>query len=513
VSADATLYRRAPVSIPAESCAAFLSRTATDHADRVALVHEGREIRYSDLAGMVAAARRILSGAGLAKGSRLAVSMGLSPRQIAVMFAAFDLGVIVVPVYDSAPAEEVRAKCRAAAVDALAVDPEAAGARAQQIAGMERTPRLLAIEELDPSGHGLPPQLAPGPDDLAFMPFSSGSTGEPKLILLTHRNVLASRLLFADATRLVASSVLAHFLPLAHVYGWMALTAALGQGATVVLRARYDFAQLVEDIERHRIEGMFGVSQVILDMERLTAGEAARLKSLSWVNTGTAPLAPSIMTDVSARLGITVTTGYGLTEAAPVTHSSVERPDLIDVGTIGFATANTRLRLIDPDDPARPHRPGAPGELVVSGPQVAAGYAYADGRLDRGAWLDDGSLRTGDLVEFDAQGRVKIVGRIKSLIKYKGYSVVPAELEAALAAHPAVRDCTVVGMPDREAGEIPVAYVALKGGQRSSPDELIAFVRTRVAPQRAVRRVVLVDSIPRSDAGKVLVQFLQSLPQ
>jgi len=505
VNAQPPAYLRGTVNLPNESCAAFVDHAAAQHGDRIALVRGDRSLSYRDLGALVARFRRRLTQAGLAEGHHLAIAMAISPQQIALTLAALQLGVIVVPIYDNAPAAELRSKCVVGGVHALAVDEGAADRRRADLAGVSPQPFLLPIDaDLHGDAGIASPIGAADPDGLAATPFSSGSTGEPKLILLSHRNVLASRLLFADATRLVASSVLVHFLPLSHVYGWMALTAALGAGAKVILHDRYDFDRLIADIEQHQANAGFAVSQTIIDLDRAGPDTARRLASLRWLNTGAAPMAPATIAAVARRFGLTITTGYGLTEAAPVAHTPVERVELVDVATVGFPVANTVVQVVDPDDPQRPMRPGMPGELAVVGPQVARGYRLADGRIDRTSWLADGALRTGDLVEFDAAGRLRIVGRIKNIIKYKGYSVAPAELEAILAGHPGIRDCVVLGKPDHEAGEIPVAFAVTRGEPAPSPDELIAFMRSQVAPQRCVRQVVLVDAIPRSGAGKVM---------
>ena len=501
-------YTRPSIVLPQESCAAFLRHAVVEGADRPALVFQDRIISYGTLARWVEATKQRLTGAGFGGGSRIGISLPTTPVHVVWVLAVLDLGAIVVPIYDSAPAAELRVKCLAASVDALVVDAGSSDRRRGELADLPRPLPVLPAEEEPESQFATAAPLVPQPDDLAVMPFSSGTTGEPKLILLSHRNVLAARLMFAQATRLHAGAVLVHFLPLSHVYGWMALTAALGVGAKVVLHARYDFERLVADVERHRATAVFAVSQTIIDLERAGAATLAKWKSLSWVNTGSAPLAPAIMSAVAARYGFPVTTGYGLTEAAPVTHTPVERADLMDVECVGYAAADTVLRLIDPDDPARPLPQGGAGELVVAGPQVSLGYRHADGFLDRSSWLVDGGFRTGDLVEFDSLVRVRIVGRIKNIIKYKGYSIAPAELEALLAGHPAVLDCAVVGRADAEAGEIPTAFVVARHGPPPSADDVIAYVRERVAPQRRIRDVVFVDEIPRSSAGKVLARAL-----
>ncbi len=501
-------YARPVLALPDESAAAFLAHAAAVHGDRPALIFDNAVLSYRALASRTELVKRTLAAAGLVRGERLGVSLPNTPYHVAWVLAALDLGIVVVPITDSAPAAEVRSKAAVAGVAAIVVDAASADRRRAELAGMAPLPLLLIAEDEFAGQAPLAPATPSDPHALAVMPFSSGTTGEPKPILLSQQNVLASRLLFAQATVLGPDSALVHFLPLAHVYGWMALTAALGVGAKVVLHARYDFDRLAADVERHGVNAVFAVSQTVIDIERADAAAIRRLRSLRWVNTGSAPLAPAIMRAAAARGGFPITTGYGLTEAAPVAHTAVERPELIDVETVGFAVADTRLRLIDPDDPVRPLPPDAAGELVVAGPQVALGYMGGDGSVDRASWLADGGFRTGDLVQLDAAGRLRIAGRIKNVIKYKGYSVAPAELEAILGSHPDVRDCAVIGQADPVAGEIPTAFVVARRQPPPAADDLIAYVRERVAPQRRVRKVVFVRRIPRSSAGKVLMQEL-----
>jgi long-chain acyl-CoA synthetase len=506
--ASAMTYSRPAIALPTESCAAFVWHTAARHPEQLALAAGTDRITYGELARRVAIARARLTARGLGLNSRIGMVLPTSIDYVVQNLAALDLGAIVAPIYDSAPAAELRAKCLAARVEAVVVEALQLERRRGELAGLSLAPTLLS-PELEGAVPDRPHKgCAPQADHLAFMPFSSGTTGEPKLILLSHRNVLASRLLFAQATGLTTQSVLVHFLPLSHVYGWMALTAALGAGATVILHARYDFDELVADIERHSATCVFAVSQTIIDLERAPADTVRRMQSMRWINTGSAPLAPSIMWAVADRYGFPVTTGYGLTEAAPVAHTPVERPDLIDVECVGYATADTELRLVDAEDPTRPAPDGSAGELVVRGPQVSLGYRLGDGSLDRSSWLSDGFFRTGDLVERDGFGRYRIVGRLKNIIKYKGYSVAPAELEALLGTHPGVRDCAVVGQPDPDAGEIPVAFIVPRQPGGLTDEEIISWVRARVAPQRRIRAVAFVEQIPRSSAGKMLTREL-----
>ena len=222
------------------------------------------------------------------------------------------------------------------------------------------------------------------------------------------------------------------------------------------------------------------------------------------MNSGAAPLGAELVRQVSERLGCVVMQGYGLTETSPVTHCNPIDPELVKPGTIGPPLPGTEVRLVDPET-GEDVEGGDHGEVWIRGPQVMSGYL--NNPEATAATIDeDGWLHTGDVAIVDEDGYFQIVDRLKELIKYKGFQVPPAELEALLIAHPAVTDAAVIGVPDEEAGELPKAFVVASA--QVSDQELLEFVAERVSPQKRVRLIERVDEIPKSPSGKILRRLL-----
>jgi acyl-CoA synthetase (AMP-forming)/AMP-acid ligase II len=244
------------------------------------------------------------------------------------------------------------------------------------------------------------------------------------------------------------------------------------------------------------------VPPIVLALARHPAVDDYDLSRLGYIMSGAAPLGPELAGACAERLGCTVVQGYGLTEASPVTHLTPDAgPN--KPGSIGPSIPNTECRVVDPES-GRELGSNEVGEIWVRGPQVMSGYLHdAEATSDA---IRDGWLRTGDLAYADEDGYFFVVDRLKELIKYKGFPVAPAELEAVLLEHPAVTDAAVVPSPDPEAGEVPKAFVVASG--KVEPDELIAYVGDRVAPQKRVRAVEMIDAIPKSPSGKILRRLL-----
>jgi acyl-CoA synthetase (AMP-forming)/AMP-acid ligase II len=221
---------------------------------------------------------------------------------------------------------------------------------------------------------------------------------------------------------------------------------------------------------------------------------------------GAAPLDAEQAVACATRLGCDVIQGYGLTETSPVTHVSSDRPGEARPGSIGQVLPNTECKVVDWAT-GEELGPGRDGEICVRGPQVMVGYlnnpTATSNTIDAGGWL-----HTGDIGHADQDGFFFVVDRLKELIKYKGYQVPPAELEAVLVGHPSVDDAAVVPSPDEEGGEVPKAFVVLKTDASATPDELMAYVAERVAPYKRIRRVEFIEEIPKSLSGKILRRVL-----
>jgi acyl-CoA synthetase (AMP-forming)/AMP-acid ligase II len=351
------------------------------------------------------------------------------------------------------------------------------------------------------------PADAPRPEidprtDLAVLPYSSGTTGLPKGVMLSHRNLVANLCQVQQQLDCGPDDVLIAVLPFFHIYGQtVIMNLGLQTGARIVTMPRFDLEQFLSLIAEHRVTHAFVVPPIALGLAKHPAVDDADLSSLELINSGAAPLGVELAEAVANRVGATVTQGYGLTETSPVTH--IVPPDESEGhgGSIGPPLADTECRVVDPDSGADAER----GELWIRGPQVMRGYLN-NPEATTATIDDDDWLHTGDVATVDSEGYFQIVDRLKELIKYKGFQVPPAELEAILINHPAVADVAVIGIPDDDAGELPKAFVV--PAEEASDDELMDFVAERVSPQKRVRLIERIDEIPKSPSGKILRRVL-----
>jgi len=299
--------------------------------------------------------------------------------------------------------------------------------------------------------------------------------------------------------------VLLCVLPLFHIYGLVVvLNMGLHLGATIVMMPRFDLEQFLGLIQKYRVTLSHIVPPVVLKLAKDPIVDNYDLSSLKTIFSGAAPLGAELTTECMKRIGCGVRQGYGLTETSPVTHTSPADKTKLRLGSVGPPAPNTECKLVDPatGDELGPRQEG---EVCVRGPQIMMGYLNnpeATARtIDQDKWL-----HTGDIGYVDENGHFFIVDRVKELIKYKGFQVAPAELEALLLTHPAVADAAVIPCHDDEAGEVPKAFVVLKG--EASAEELMEFVAAQVAPHKKIRALEFIDQIPKSLSGKILRRVL-----
>ncbi|MER5889485.1 AMP-binding protein [Streptomyces sp. NPDC001941] len=353
------------------------------------------------------------------------------------------------------------------------------------------------------------PDVAIGGDDLAALPYSSGTTGLPKGVMLTHRNLVASVLQTAPLHRLGPDSRVLAVLPLFHIYGITGLmNIPLRARARVVTMERFGLVPFLAAIERHRVDHLYIAPPVALHLIESLLVDTYDLSSVQLVTSAAAPLDSAVARALAKRLDATVVQGYGLTESSPTTHGiPADRTDL-DRGSIGVLMPNMEARVVDPvtgEDAA----PGGRGELWCRGPNVMRGY-LGNPRATAATVDTDGFLRTGDVVTVDEQGVFHVVDRLKELIKYRGHQVAPAELEALLLTHEGIADAAVIGV--RHGGEeVPKAFVVRAPTHPGlTSDEVSTYVAARVAPYKKVRLVEFLDEIPKSPSGKILRRNLRT---
>ncbi|MDO0927196.1 4-coumarate--CoA ligase family protein [Streptomyces sp. TG1A-8] len=348
-------------------------------------------------------------------------------------------------------------------------------------------------------------------EDVAALPYSSGTTGLPKGVMLTHRQIATNLAQLDPAVPAGPGDRILAVLPFFHIYGLTALmNAPLRKGATVVVLPRFDLDTFLTAIEDHRITHLYVAPPIVLALVKHPALARYDLSCLKYVISAAAPLDARLAAACAERLGLPpVGQAYGMTELSPGTHVvPVDALREAPAGTVGRLIAGTEMRIVSLDDPARDLGTGEPGEILIRGPQVMKGYL---GRPDAtAAVIDaDGWLHTGDVGRVDADGWLFVVDRVKELIKYKGFQVAPAELEALLLTHPGIADAAVVGTRDADGNEVPHAFVVPLPAAGPDANALMRYVAERVAPHKRIRQVTFVPDVPRATSGKILRRQLR----
>ncbi len=503
------------VVIPDVTITDHVLREAARVPDRPALIDgpSGRTYTYAQLAGAMKAFAGGLQARGLGPGDTIALMSPNIPEFAIVFHGAAIAGVTVSTINPTYTAEEVAFQLRdsrstmlitiglfaetavTAAKDAGVTDIFIIGDAPD---GMESFMQLMAapIE-----------QVAVDVDQqIVVLPYSSGTTGFPKGVMLNHRNLVANLVQCEDALEVEDGEVVLAVLPFFHIYGMQVLmNFFLSKGSTIVTVPRFDLEQSLSLIQEHKITRLFAVPPIVLALAKHPLVENFDLSSLKQVFSGAAPLGAELAQEASDRIACEVVQGYGMTEMSPVSH--VTRMGGFKPGTCGVTVANTECRIVDVEN-GDDQDVGGVGELWVRGPQVMEGYlnnpeATAE-TID-----EDGWLHTGDVGFIDEDGHLTIVDRVKELIKFKGFQVAPAELEALLLTHPAIADAAVIGVPDDEAGERPRAFIVLKPGQEASPADITEFTAEHVATYKVVHDIVFTEEIPKSASGKILRRMLR----
>ena len=503
------------------------------HAQQTAVVDTscGRRVSYAEYGETVESIARGLVATGVQPGDVVAIFLCNCWEFCIAYHAATLAGAIPTLLNPSYREREVRFQLENSRASLLITD--GANIESINLAGLPCLRRVYITRQavpgaeafanlLKPTSVSFPKPCGSSDQTLAALPYSSGTTGLPKGVMLSHYNLVANvyQLLGPHATELNSEDKILCFLPLYHIYGLnVILNPALILGATLVLMPRFHVQQVTALLIQEAITMMPLVPPAMNALcQAAEAGQFPRDHKVRWVKSGAAPLAPDLPRRFTALTNILVCQGYGMTEASPVTHVGFLDPALYRPDSIGHPLAKTDCRVLaqadlDPaDNPDKTTEApsGMPGELVMRGPQFMLGY-WREPQATA-AVLREGWYWSGDIVTRDREGFYRVVDRRKEMIKYKGFPVAPAEVEAVLLEHPAIRECGVVGRPDACAGEVPVAFVAVRDGfvtGKKLEEELCAFVAERLTHYKQPRQVYFVDAVPKTASGKILRRELR----
>jgi acyl-CoA synthetase (AMP-forming)/AMP-acid ligase II len=511
------------VTVPEVSITEYVLRHVERLADKPALIEgpSGRTLTYRQLAEAIRRAAAGLAQRGFRPGDVLAIYSPNCPEYAVVFNAVASLGGINTTVNPLYTADELATQIKDSGARFLVTVPpfleKAKDAAART--GIEEIFVLGTAEGARPFAELLQAPPSPPPvridprRDVVVLPYSSGTTGLPKGVMLTHYNLVAN-LQQCEAMPgfdgFGESDIVMAVMPFFHIYGMVVIMKfALAQGGTLVTMPRFDMQEFLSLVQKYRVTILPIVPPIVLGMVRHPAVGQFDLSSVRLAFSGAAPLSEDLARALSQKLACPVVQGYGMTEASPVTHLSPTRNAPIRPGSAGRVVPGTEVKIVDIATGAEL---GArqEGELLIRGPQIMRGYLNRP--QDTADSIDaEGWYHTGDVGYADDEGWFYIVDRTKELIKYKGMQVAPAELEALLLTHPAVLDVAVIRKADEEAGEVPKACVVLKPDDASrgtSADALMAWVAQRVAPHKRIRHMEFIDQIPKSASGKILRRVL-----
>ena len=514
------------IDIPDVGLPEFLFSDLGDHADAVAVIDgpSGREMTFSQLADGVDRFAAALAERGLARGDVIAILAPNTPYYPVAFHGGLAAGVAVSTVNALYTPDEIAFQLRDSGAKLLVtVGPFADRARAAVAGDGVAVSEVVYLDGV-PAGDAAVtesdlqdllattaerPQVSLSGDDVAALPYSSGTTGRAKGVVLTHRNLVANLLQVQAMGSVEAGSKILAVLPFFHIYG---MTCMMNQGiharAAVVTMPKFDLAEFLRIISEHRIERVYIAPPIAVALAKHPMVEQYDIDCIDIVFSGAAALDAELGHAVGRRLHTTVLQGYGMTEMSPVSHCMPDdRPDM-DLGSIGVALPNLESKLVDEE--GNEVGPGEQGELLCRGPNIMR--EYLNNPEATAATLDaDGFLHTGDVATVTDEGVFHIVDRVKELIKYKGYQVPPAELEALLLSNERIADAAVIGVKDDEGEEIPKAFVVRQqGADDLDADEVMSFVSERIAPHKKVRRVEFIDQIPKSGSGKILRKDLRA---
>lgn len=512
------LLKRPPLWYPEIPLTDFLKGTAKRLHDKYAIVYPER-ITYGDFWGYVDRLATALADMGVMKGDRVCIFEGNSPEFEIAFNAVVSIGAVVVPLNPTSKEMEIEYVVNDSSAETIVVRDKLSPIVRKVLPNIPSVKRAITIGRRMP--HTLsfsrfvkkyplkPLSVDINPrEDLCVLPYTSGTTGLPKGVMLTHYNMVSNILQSSTAFQVHESDIPLNITPFYHIFGMtVGMLMSLYIGATQVIMKEFHRKDFCELISRYRMTYAFLVPPMFIALVGYPDLLKYNWSSLRFAANGAAPISPEVAKKFQELTGVTVYHQWGLTEASPVVAANPWYK--IKVESQGIPLSDTEHKVICPET-GRELPNGEIGELVIKGPQVMKGYWNRPKDTEEVFTTINGErwLRTGDIAKIDEEGYEYIVDRSKDVIKHKGFSVSPAELENLLFTHPAVADCAVIGKPNSYAGEIPKAFVVKKPGMTTTSTEIIDFVKGRIADYKWVREVEFVDSIPRTQSGKILRRIL-----
>ncbi|MDQ2742752.1 MAG: AMP-binding protein [Chloroflexota bacterium] len=537
-----------PATLPAadRSALAVFEETVRGAPDAPAIYYFDTVLSFGELDALANAFAAALVARDVCPGDRVALSLQNVPAFPLAVYAAWKCGAVVVPLSpmlreaeltpllrDAAPRVLISLSslldvalpaAKAAGVECVIAVPDRLFLRGEVPSYIPRDecppPEIEDLGQLlerfrgeippSPSESGEPAGL--GPDDIAYIVYTSGTTGSPKGAMNTHANVVYTAEVYRVWAGLGPGDVILASAPLFHITGLIAhLAASAASGIPLILTYRFEPGTILR--QQSRRCGTFTCMAITAFIALLDCPELPHhdLRALSKAYSGGAPIPPAVATAFRERTGVTIYPVYGLTETTSPSHAvplGLVAPLDPTFGalSIGLPVPGAQCRVVDPDT-GEPVGPGETGELLIRGPMVVPGYWERPGETEKA--LIDGWLRTGDIASMDEKGWFYIVDRLKDMIVASGYKVWPREVEEALFAHEAVREAAVVGAPDAYRGETVRAFVSLCQGAHTSPESLIAFCRERLSAYKVPRTIEIVGEIPKTSTGKFARRLLR----
>jgi acyl-CoA synthetase (AMP-forming)/AMP-acid ligase II len=506
----------ADIEIPSDiSLPDYIFQDLGDFTDKPALIDgpSGRTLTYGQLYQGIQSFARGLHQKGFTRGDVFAIYCPNLPEYAIAFYGVAMLGGINTTINPLYTVDELKRQLNDANAKYLLTVPAFLD-KAREAAAQSGIEEIFVLGDAEGEtsfasllrAEGELPEVTINPlKDLVVLPYSSGTTGMPKGVMLTHYNLVANVTQISKMTGMSERDNMIAILPFFHIFGMVVLMAyGLLRRTTVVTMPRFDLDQFLQLMQDYKISRAYLVPPVVLALAKHPHVDNYDLSALKIITCGAAPLSEELTVTCSERLDCTVNQGYGMTEMSPVTNLDGDDAESIKAGSIGPIIPNTEAMIVDVET-GEPLGRNQQGEYWVRGPQRMPGYlnnsAATEESIDADGWY-----HSGDIGYIDDDDRVFIVDRVKELIKYKGMQVAPAELEAVLFSNDGITDAAVIPSPDEEAGEIPKAYVVTNG--ELSADEIMDFVAAKVAPHKKIRVIEFIDEIPKSPSGKILRRLL-----